>query len=99
MLGSKPGKVVKPSASYPHGDDDDDDDDEDKPKGGRLRGKKVDVRGLMKRRVTSGRAPSMTRKSSADHTHDEHDHDHGGHVSLAVASHQLLCSTSFNYLD
>ena len=43
---------------------------------------KVDVKGLMKkRRVTSGRAPSLTRRSSADHTHDDHDHDHG-HVRV-----------------
>ncbi|XP_052781071.1 uncharacterized protein LOC128217749 isoform X2 [Mya arenaria] len=44
----------------------------------RVKGTKVDVRGLMKkRRITSGRAPSLTRRSSTDHTHDEHDHDHG----------------------
>ena len=45
---------------------------------------KVDVKGLMKkRRVTSGRAPSLTRRASGDHSHEDHDH-HGsehGHVS------------------
>ena len=46
---------------------------------------KVDVKGLMKkRRVTSGRAPSLTRRSSADHAHDDHDHDGHGHVSLEI---------------
>ena len=45
---------------------------------------KVDVKGLMKkRRVTSGRAPSLTRRSSGDHAHDDHDHDHG-HVSHTI---------------
>lgn len=57
-----------------------DDDEEPEFKGRRFKGKKVDVRGLMKRPITSARAPSIPRKASQDHTHDEHDHDHSRQV-------------------
>ncbi|XP_060576944.1 uncharacterized protein LOC132734258 [Ruditapes philippinarum] len=70
QAGTPAGKIEKPLAEYLEG--------EEEGTSKRLKGVKVDVRGLMKkRRITSGRAPSLTRRASADHTHDEHDHDHG----------------------
>ncbi|XP_053378340.1 uncharacterized protein LOC123529192 isoform X8 [Mercenaria mercenaria] len=69
QAGTPAGKIEKPLAEYQQA--------EEGAQTKRLKGVKVDVRGLMKkRRITSGRAPSLTRRASADHTHDDHDHDH-----------------------
>ena len=71
-------KIEKPKAIYG-------DEPEVEATGSRrMKGIKVDVRGLMKkRRVTSARAPSLTRRASTDHAHDDHDHDHDhSHVSV-----------------
>lgn len=75
IAGTPASKLEQPKAGYP--------EEEQETGSRRIKGMKVDVRGMMKkRRITSGRAPSLTRRSSTDHTHDEHDHDHDhGHVS------------------
>ncbi|KAL4225908.1 hypothetical protein ACF0H5_013896 [Mactra antiquata] len=70
QAGTPASKLEQPKAGYI-------DEDTGDTSTRRMKGMKVDVRGMMKkRRITSGRAPSLTRRSSADHMHDEHDHDH-----------------------
>ncbi|KAK3608331.1 hypothetical protein CHS0354_030785 [Potamilus streckersoni] len=82
-LGSEPARVKKvqrPGSSKPEAEDVPGTQEESTRRRPGLRGIKVDVHGLMKeerkKRITSGRAPSLTRRSSTDHSHPDLDHDH-----------------------